>query len=217
MKVLCHEMIDEAKLLNRLQQTRLKGHGQKTVYRNAKLELLQQVSPDELAPAQRYILRPTLAAIVELRETMLLRGIDIFALQGGAQVWMARNLGALSEGAPDAPLPILPPIVEESREADGRLVWLINDGIHRIYAARKAGRKINIVLVRDVPPEYPYYAYAIPGGWRDVLELDELPDNFQKKDYRFPQNYKALFRDFESLFPGVQIQRKRSNPELFRS
>lgn len=217
MKVLCHKIIDEVTLLDRLEQTRLKGCGQERIYRNAKLELLKQVSPDELAPAQRYVLRPTLAAIVELREVMLLRGIDIFALEGGAQVWIARNLGTLPEEAPDPPVPILPPIVEESREADGRLVWLINDGIHRVYAARKAERKINIVLVRDVPTEYPYYAYATPGGWNDVLELDELPDNFQKKDYRFPQNYKALFRDFDSIFPGIQVQRKRSNPEFLRT
>ncbi len=186
-------------------------------YRNARLELLAKVSPDELAPAQRYVLRPTLAAIAELRVTMLLRGIDIFALRGGAWVSLAKNLETDPGEAPDEPVPILPPIVEESHEADGRLVWLINDGIHRVYAARKAQCKINVVLVRDVPPEYPYYAYATPGGWSDVRELDELPDNFQKKDYRLPQNYKALFRDFESIFPGVQIQRKRSNPEFFRS
>jgi hypothetical protein len=217
MKVLCHQLIDEVALLDRLQQTRLKGYGQESVYRHAKLELLKQVNPDKLAPAQRYVLRPTLAAIAGLREIMLPRGIDIFALQGGAWVWLANDRETRPEEAPDEPIPILPPIVEESREADGRLVWLINDGIHRVYAARKAGSTINIVLIRDIRPEYPYYAYATPGGWSDVRELEELPDNFQKKDYRFPQNYKALFRDFDSIFPGVQIQRKRSNPEFFRS
>jgi hypothetical protein len=179
--------------------------------------VLEQESPDKLAPAQRYVLRPTLAAIAELREAMLQRGIDIFALQGGAWVSLATHAETRPEKAPNELVPVLPPIVEESHEPDGRLVWLINDGIHRVYAARKAGCKINIVLVRDVPPEFPYYAYATPGGWSDVCELDELPDDFQKKDYRFPQNYKSLFRDFEALFPGVQIQRKRSNPEFFRS
>jgi hypothetical protein len=216
-KILCHEVIDKDVLLDRLRQTRLKGYGQKSIYHDARLELLEGVSPDELAPAQRYVLRPTLAAIVELREAMLARDIDIFALRGGARVRLAENHQMSRGEVPDASIPILPPIIEESREADGRFVWLINDGIHRVYAARRAGLKINIILVRDVPLEYPYYAYATPGGWRDVLELDELPDNFQKKDYRFPQNYKALFRDFGSIFPGVQIQRKRSNPEYFRS
>ena len=60
----------------------------------------------------------------------------------------------------DPPIPFLPPVIEESIERDGKKVLLINDGIHRVYAARKRGRKINVVLARNVPPEYPYYAYA---------------------------------------------------------
>ena len=48
-------------------------------------------------------------------------------------------------------------------------------------------------------------------GWRlDVA--DELPDGFQKKTYRVPDNYKSLFRQYNEVFPGVQQQRKRSNP-----
>jgi hypothetical protein len=39
-----------------------------------------------------------------------------------------------------------------------------------------------------------------------------LPDGHQKKEYRQPANYKALFRDFNAVFPGVQKQRKQSNP-----
>jgi hypothetical protein len=216
-KILCHEIIDENTLLHKLRQTRLNGYGHARVYRNAKLELLEQVSPDELAPAQRYVLRPTLGAVRELREAMLPRGFDIIALRGGVWIWPAKNGDTVPAEPSDPPVPILPPIIEESHEADGRLLWLINDGIHRVYTARKAGCRINIVLVRDVPPEYPYYAHATAGGWNDVLELDELPDNFQKKDYRVPKNYKALFRDFNSLFPGVQVQRKRSNPEFLRT
>ena len=45
-----------------------------------------------------------------------------------------------------------------------------------------------------------------------MVELEELPDNFQKKAYRVPENYKALFRDFNAVFPGVQQERTRSNP-----
>jgi hypothetical protein len=43
-----------------------------------------------------------------------------------------------------------------------------------------------------------------------------LPDNYVKKVYRDPQNYKALFRDFNEHFPGVQKRRKRSNPAHLR-
>ena len=45
-----------------------------------------------------------------------------------------------------------------------------------------------------------------------MVELEELPDSFQKKAYRVPGNYKALFRDFNAVFPGVQAERKQSNP-----
>lgn len=69
-----------------------------------------------------------------------------------------------------------------------------------------------MALVRNVPPEYPYYAYALEKGWGEVEELDELPDNYLKKAYRDPRNYKALFRNFNELFPGIQKQRKKSNP-----
>ena len=89
---------------------------------------------------------------------------------------------------------------------------LFNDGIHRVYAARKRGRKINVVLARNVPAEYPYYAYALPQGWAQVDELQELQEGYQKKEYRNPENYKALFRDFNEIFEGIQKQRPRSNP-----
>jgi hypothetical protein len=40
---------------------------------------------------------------------------------------------------------------------------------------------------------------------------------FQKKEYRDPQNYKALFRQFNELFPGVQKDRVKSNPAHLRA
>ena len=76
-----------------------------------------------------------------------------------------------SDPTNDPPIPFLPPVIEESIERDGTKVLLINDGIHRVYAARKRGRKINVVLARNVPAEYPYYAYALPQGWAQVDEL----------------------------------------------
>jgi hypothetical protein len=103
-------------------------------------------------------------------------------------------------------------VIEESVERDGSTVLLINDGIHRVYAARKRGRKINVVLARNVPPQYPYYAYALPEGWACVEELNELREGYQKKEYRNPENYKALFRDFNEIFEGVQKQRQTVTP-----
>jgi hypothetical protein len=108
-------------------------------------------------------------------------------------------------------------MIEESIEADGRKVLLINDGIHRVYAARKRGRPLNVVLARNVPPEYPYYAHALPDGWAQVEELAELSEGYQKKAYRNPDNYKALFRDFNEIFEGVQKQRPKTNPDHLKA
>jgi hypothetical protein len=176
-------------LLARLRETCLMGHGGARVYRHATLEI-QTFDPLELTPAQRYVLMPGVRRILELREAL---DVDIFALEGGVFL----------DGTP-----LLPPVVERSEEPDGRTVWLINDGIHRVYAAHLAGSPINVVTVDGA--SHPYYALA--ASWEDVVELEELPETFEKKRYRVPGNYKALFRDFNAVFPGVQRERKKSNP-----
>lgn len=142
-----------------------------------------------------------------LAEEFQQHGINIFGLHGGILFSTENNTEAI---------PFIPPVIEESAEPDGRVVWLINDGIHRVYAAMKLGHKLNIVLARNVPSEYPYYAYALPNGWADVTEFGELQEGFQKKTYRDPTGYKALFRDFNEVLPGVQKQRKQTNPVHLR-
>jgi hypothetical protein len=179
-------------LLARLRETRLMGHEGARVYDRATLRV-QAFDPLDLMPAQRYVLMPNVRRILELRETL-----DVFALDGGAYL----------DG-----VPLLPPVVERSTEPDGREVWLINDGIHRVYAAHLAGSPINVVTVEGAT--HPYYALA--ASWEEVVELEELPDSFQKKAYRVPENYKALFRDFNAVFPGVQQERKKSNPAFLRA
>lgn len=190
---------DERELLDRLRRVRLKGHGQPAIYANAELTLERGVDPDQLAPAQRYVLAPGVRRTLALREALRDRGVDLFALEGGVWIRTADN--------PDEEIPVIPPVVEASVERDGRTVLLINDGMHRTFAARMAGSPINVVVVRGVSPDYPYYAYALEEGWADVQELESLPEGFAKKTYRDPKNYKALFRDFNSPFPGVQAQR----------
>lgn len=204
MDVLSVELFDEARLLAAIRTTRLVGFDAEPVYQHASIEIARAEDPDALVPAQRYVLTPAVAKILELRAALLGHAVDIFGLRGGAYVRTSEN--------PDETVPVIPPIVEESREPDGRVVLLINDGIHRIYAARSIGAPISVIAVRDVPRQFPYYALALPGGWADVVELDQLPDGFQKKEYRDPTNYRALFRDFNAVFPGVQKTRKRSNP-----
>ena len=205
MQITKYDLLAEAELLSRLKRTRLRGFDQAEVYRDATLEVVE-ADPESLTPAQRYVLQEGVQAILDVADAFEPRGIDVFALRGALLFW--------SEGSdPDGPpIPFLPPVIEESIERDGKKILLINDGIHRVYAARKRGRKLNVVLARNVPVEYPYYAYALPDGWAQVDELAELQEGYQKKEYRNPENYKALFRDFNEIFEGVQKQRPRSNP-----
>ena len=208
LEILDLELFDRAELLSSLRQTRLTGFDQTAIYAGATLELTPRVDPESLAPAQRYLLRPTVDTILALRAALLPHGVDTFALEGGVRVRTSQH--------PDETIPVIPPIVEESRERDGRTVLLISDGLHRVYAARSAGLAISVVTVRGLPPDLPYYAYALDDGWAGVVELDELPDSFEKKEYRIPDNYRALFRQYDAVFPGVQKERKDSNPAHLR-
>jgi hypothetical protein len=208
LKILSVHPFDRRELLYAIRRTRLRGFGGVRPYENARLELVPAVDSDTLTPAQRYVLRPGVQRILAVRDALLDHGPDFFALDGGAYIHTADQ--------PDEAIPVIPPIVEESVEPDGRTVLIINDGLHRVFAARSLGRPISVVVVRGVPVEYPYYAYALPGGWADVTELDELPETYQKKNYRQPENYKALFREFNDVFPGVQKQRRQSNPGHIR-
>ncbi len=210
MKIQKYELLPETELLSRLKKTRLRGFDRAEVYRDASLEVAN-VDTDELTPAQRYVLADGVQTILEVADAFAPMGVDVFGLRGALLFW--------PEGADlaEAPIPLLPPMIEESTEADGKKVLLINDGIHRVYAARKRGRKLNVVLARSVPAEYPYYAYALPDGWAQVEELAELTEGYQKKAYRNPDNYKALFRDFNEIFDGIQKQRPRTNPDHLKA
>jgi thymidylate synthase len=209
LQILSVTRFDREELLAKLRDTPLRGFDHAHPYADATIELVPATDTDTLTPAQRYVLAPTVQKLLALRAALLAHGLDLFALDGGAVIRTSEH--------PDEEIPVLPPIVEESREPDGRTVLLVNDGLHRVSAARSLGLPISVVLVRGVPAEYPYYAYALPGGWSEVAELLELPDEYQKKSYRLPENYKALFREFNTVFPGTQKQRKRSNPAHLRA
>src|SRR3954470_13409532 len=147
------EHISREELLAALRRTRLQGFDGAQPYADAALELAA-VDPERLAPAQRYVLRPGVDKVLELRDALLDHGADIFALDGGLRV-----------RTPGEVIPVLPPIVEESHEPDGRTVLIVNDGIHRVFAARELALPIATVIARGVPAEYPYYALALQDGW----------------------------------------------------
>lgn len=199
------ERFGAAELLDRLRDVRLRGFPDVAPYAAADLRLVS-VDPDTLAPPQRYVLRDGVQTMHDLRAALQPHGLDPLALDGGAYVTIDGDR-----------IPVVPPVVEESHEPDGRVVDVVADGLHRVYAARQLGLPVTVVLARGLPREHPYYALALPEGWPGVAELDALPNGFQKKTYRNPDSYKSLFRQYNAVFPGVQQQRKRTNPAHLRA
>ena len=147
MQIIKHDVLSEADLLARLKRTRLRGFDRAEVYRDATLEIFE-ADPAALTPAQRYVLREGVQAILDVADAFEGRGIDVFSLRGALLFWPEGT-----DPERDPAIPFLPPVIEESIERNGEKVLLINDGIHRVYAARKRGRNINVVLARNVSAE----------------------------------------------------------------
>lgn len=200
MKIIKWTLLSQEETLSRLKNTRLKGFSQPYVYEDSSLELLKYMSPRKLVPTQRYVLCENLKTIESLYREFLKFNINIFHLEGTLIFHMEND-----EGDIVGPIPLTPPIIEETHTTKRK--FLISDGMHRIFAAKKLGSFINVIYVRDVPKEYPYYALPLKNGWHDVQELEFIPEGFVKKTYRDPKNYKDLFRNYNEIFPGIQESR----------
>jgi hypothetical protein len=156
------------------------------------------LSTDDIAPAQRYVLKDEFEKVRDLRWALKEHDVDLFKLGGYVTIWV--------EGF-DEPIDVLPPVVEESKEANGLTVSVLNDGMHRVYLARTCWSPIEVVRIMGIPDEFPYYAYPLVDGWRDVEIIDELKKGMLKKFHRTPNN-KELYRNFDSAFNNVGGPRK---------
>lgn len=190
------------KLVSSLRRVRLRGFDGALAYSNAQIELVEGLDPGLVAPAQNYVLRENVERVGELRTTLREWGIDPLRMTGGA---------CLRTTDDPTTITLLPPVIEESVEPDGRTCLLVSDGLHRLFFAYSHDIAVSAVVVRGA--SHPYYAFPLPEGWNGVKLLESLPAAYQKKVYRQPDNYKALFRDFNGIFPNVQSQRRRSNPD----
>lgn len=183
------QQFSAAVLFDRLRKTKLRGHGQPEIYKDAHLGLFR-TRMENLVPPQNYVLRGQLDYIRDLQEDVYNeKDLDLFDLDGFVIV----------DG-----VPFTPPIVEISRNKAGNSVLLICDGQHRVQAS---GGEITVVIASNLPWQYPYYAWPLENGWDDVEMVDFQPD--VKKEYREPQDHKALYRNFEPQFPGYQPSRDK--------
>jgi len=162
------------------------------VYTDAFISL-ERISTEYLSPPQNYILRDELKKVRELKWALQSHGINVFELNG----FIRMTLEDFNE-----PVDLLPPIVEESIEQDGSVHLIVNDGMHRVFMAMREWVIPQVVLIRGIPKHLPYYAYPVPGGWKNLEERDDLPPGYLKKWHRI-RDYHSLYRDFNSAFCNV--------------
>lgn len=179
-------------LLEKLRHVTMLKAPETKIYDKAFISL-ENIAPSQLTPPQNYILRGELRKVRELKWLLEELGIDIFQLDGFVRLTL--------ENVPE-PVDLLPPIVEESIERDGTVHLIVNDGMHRVYMALKEWVIPQVVLIRGIPKELPYYAYPVPGGWSRVEEREDLPTGYLKKWHRIA-NYHSLYRNFNSVFVNV--------------
>ena len=119
------EHFPTADLVARLRRVTMLKRPDLEVYAEAHISL-ERIAVESLTPAQRYVLAPELLKVRELGWELERFGYDLFQLDGYLRVRL--------QGV-DQPITVLPPVVEESIERNGRVVNIINDGMHRLYLA----------------------------------------------------------------------------------
>lgn len=188
----------ENELIERLRGVQLLKKPDVLIYRDCLISL-ERISTDWLYPTQRYVLIQELEKVRNLQWALKEQGYDIFYLNGFLEIWIEDR---------DHPITLLPPVVEESIESNGSVVIIINDGMHRLYLARHQWVIPQVVYVRGIPKEYPYYAYPNPKQWDNIEVIDELPPGYIKKWHRI-SDYHSLYRNFNSAFYSVGAPRGR--------
>jgi hypothetical protein len=203
MNIIAIERHSVQELIGKLRRVPLLNQPDILIYDKA-LITLECIHTDSLNPPQNYIWLAELRKVQNLRWSLVAHGVDLFRLDGYVTYTVREEDGS------EATYDVYPPVVEESIEADGTVALLINDGMHRVYLARLEWVAPQVVFVRGVPKEYPYYAYPRPDRWHglDILAENPDPQTYLKKCHRVLDN-KRLYRDFQAVFANVGRSRSR--------
>jgi hypothetical protein len=190
-------------LIDRLRRVPLLEQPDIFLYEKAFISL-ECIHTNILHPPQNYIWLEELRKVQNLRWSLSAHGVDLFRLDGYVTYTVRQEDGS------DATYDVYPPIIEESIEVDGTVAFLINDGMHRVYLARLEWVVPQVVYVRGLPKEYPYYAYPRPERWEgiDLLAENPNPKKYLKKCHRIRDN-KHLYRNFQAVFKNVGHPRSR--------
>lgn len=187
-------------LIERMKNVPLKKQPDIKVYENTFITL-ENIHCNNIFPTQNYIWLKELYKVQELRWGLLEYGVDIFNLNGFV-TYTVNYKDDFSEF--DMIYDMYPPVVEESFEKDGNMIMLINDGMHRLWLARQEHIIPQVVYVRGIPKEYPYYAFPRVNKWNGIDILEENPDaKIYIKKYHRIKNNKSLYRNFQAVFSNV--------------
>lgn len=191
------EVIPTDEYYRRLKQVRLVGHGQPTVYENAVISSEEFIDTDRLIPTQRYVLTEIRQRTRQLYQLLLREQVDLLELT------TALKLKLLTDDNTLRVFHLTPPLIEITVDKTSKQIWLLADGMHRVALARELNFPISITLIKGA--SHPYYAQPLL-SWNEVLLLDTIPEGFKKKNY-LETDYKALFRNYNGVFPGIQLPR----------
>jgi hypothetical protein len=155
-----------------------------------------------LFPAQNYVSKFGLDRISILEKKMQDAGYDLYNIKNG---WLT-----MGKDGDEKFLDIIPPVIEYSKEDVLGSIWIICDGMHRVYSAiKRAKNEINaqddetekekvkqqdgLTVLAVWPKEEssweksPYYAY--PCTWESVVSTFNKPPKLFTKQFRVKNDY----------------------------
>lgn len=177
------------------------------VYKTATIEIVH-MPLSKVFPAQFYQLKDTVSRIGILQKALEENNIDLFQLDGYITYRTDENNTFYT---------LLPMVIENQVEKDGKVVPIIVDGLHRMLLAKKQKRQsVQVIKISKVNKDYPYPAYKNPNGWKDVKSMVLPPDSKDKRLWRLPvEKAYNYYRNFNSVFENVDKPKKRDYEKTY--
>lgn len=176
-------------------------------FRNSYFTRERTITPmTEIYPCQRYILEDELYKVRNLNYMLKEKDFNMFKLEGYLTLTLEDAQGGFV-------VDLLPPIVEETSLPNGKVVNILNDGMHRVFLSILEHQQLYYTQVSGNNGLFhvPYYAFPIPDfsgenkpQWDQVIIYpgNKVPDGVIKRWPRI-QDHKSLYRNFNSVFKGV--------------
>jgi len=186
-------------LIKRLHNVTLLKNESVFPYKEAVIKL-ESIKINDIYPSQFYFLQPSLDKTDEIKKALKENNLDLFNLNGYLEY----------DTADDNSYTFLPPIVEYQPDKNGKIVPILNDGVHRVVYARQNGiESIQVISVKNIDEKYPIMGYPNPNGWNDIKKVEKAPETKDKRIWRIPAELGyTLYRNFNSAFENVGKPRK---------